>query len=156
MERQGRSSLQSITQIGKLHQKKLVFFSFFAVVLLCIIIVSITATFSFFSCSSNDDQTMVDDDFDFKYAGVVLDMGSSGSRISVFGWDKEHVVQPIPYGGPFYYSAIGIGISKFRDPIEAANSLDSLLNYAERAILSYGVSILFTKTLISSNSLFKS
>lgn len=76
-------------------------------------------------------------------AGVVIDMGSSGSRVWVLGWDSEHVVQPLPYGGPsFLYSSINPGISTFITPKEAAESLDPLLDYAKRGVLACRVCFL--------------
>ena len=33
--------------------------------------------------------------------GVVIDLGSGGSRVTVFQWDEEHRIQNSPYGGFF-------------------------------------------------------
>lgn len=131
---------------GHLSRKVTVFSFFGLIILLCIGIISTTGILSYQSLpskieeeNSNEEEIPSIPD-DSLYAGIVIDMGSSGSRISVFGWDRNHTTQPIPYGGPFYYDEQKTGISKFNDPKEAANSLNGLLNYAERAILSYGVS----------------
>lgn len=79
-----------------------------------------------------------------KKAGVVLDMGSGGSRISLFGWDEEHTVQPIPYLGPdFFYhtSSHGIAGSSFKSPEQAAASLRVLFDKATKDLIQWGVEV---------------
>lgn len=77
--------------------------------------------------------------------GLVIDLGSSGSRISVFGWDENHVVQPFPYpeeGDHFYYAFRNIGIAKFDNITQALEVvMVPLLDYGTNAVEVSGVSI---------------
>lgn len=121
-------------------KKLILLFACALVLLLCIIAIIIPTTiFSISNDSEKPNESMKGQNL-----GLVIDLGSSGSRISVFGWDKDHVVQPFPYGSDsFYYSARNIGISKYDDPDEAANSIDPLLSYGEKAVLESSVRLNF-------------
>lgn len=67
--------------------------------------------------------------------GVMVDLGSSGSRISIFEWKDGEPVQPAPQkGSPYWYAKINPGVSSYIIPNDAASSLIPLLNYAEEKL----------------------
>mmetsp|Transcript_17646 Transcript_17646/g.68500 ORF Transcript_17646/g.68500 Transcript_17646/m.68500 type:complete len:505 (-) Transcript_17646:462-1976(-) len=69
--------------------------------------------------------------------GVVLDLGSSGSRVHIYQWGLDEdggydldSIQPSPVGNP-YSKKTSPGVSSYSDdPAEAAKSLKPLLDYA--------------------------
>merc|ERR1712137_882647 len=71
---------------------------------------------------------------DWNY-GVMVDLGSSGSRLSIYQWKSDEPVQPAPTGGPYFYAELRPGVSYYAgDPDGAADSLVDLLNYAEDSL----------------------
>merc|ERR1712137_189885 len=71
---------------------------------------------------------------DWNY-GVMVDLGSSGSRLSIYQWKSDEPVQPAPTGGPYFYAELRPGVSYYAGaPDGAADSLVDLLNYAEDSL----------------------
>lgn len=71
--------------------------------------------------------------------GIVVDLGSSGTRVSIFAWDKNHSVQPAPYdSNPFFFHKVSDGIAK--KPELAQNYLIPLLDKVLEDLKSINVS----------------
>mmetsp|Transcript_4343 Transcript_4343/g.5352 ORF Transcript_4343/g.5352 Transcript_4343/m.5352 type:complete len:540 (-) Transcript_4343:23-1642(-) len=67
--------------------------------------------------------------------GVMVDLGSSGSRVSIFEWKDGELVQSAPQNGPpYWYMKQNPGVSSYIVPDEAAESLIPLLDYAEEKL----------------------
>lgn len=74
------------------HHKKIALFSSLIAIILLAIVLIILGIWIF--SGSGDEETNTS----WSY-GVVIDMGSSGSRIHVFQWSINDPVQPAPHGG---------------------------------------------------------
>jgi len=116
--------------------------------ILSLIIVAIIVVFTvilFWPTSTSDDtdnyNTNSTCDSSFSYTdqisyqwryGVMVDLGSSGSRIGIYQWTDVDIVQNAPTNGATYwYQEQRPGVSSYSpDAVAAANSLIPLLDYA--------------------------
>eukprot|EP01095_Lingulamoeba_sp_RSL-Kostka_P017798 TRINITY_DN9482_c0_g1_i1.p1 TRINITY_DN9482_c0_g1~~TRINITY_DN9482_c0_g1_i1.p1 ORF type:complete len:498 (-),score=164.73 TRINITY_DN9482_c0_g1_i1:134-1627(-) len=130
-------------------------------ILLSFIVVGVPVVFSVLSnpdeetskseeTETNNDGTIIEDDGgqidDWEY-GVIVDLGSSGSRLSIYNWKKNQTefVQPAPYDaieGDYWYYSQRPGVSQFaEDPEAAGPNLKNLLNNATYDLNSINVNI---------------
>jgi hypothetical protein len=72
--------------------------------------------------------------------GVIVDMGSSGTRIQVFQWDQTTPIQPAPTFGKHWYHEEVPGMSSIANNEQlVTEKLNTLFSYAEYKLNSVNV-----------------
>ena len=110
-------------------QMKVVWICILCVFLTCILIANLLS-FTDFSRTIQEQHHPYKEIVD--NCAIVVDMGSSGTRISIFGWDDDHTLQHIPFGGrKYFHKSVQLGIAR---ALQVSDVLGPLLDYAHNTI----------------------